>query len=89
VPARTVRRSLRSDGPAFTAALKEFDRLLRLYPQFGDPQVDLEVGGGQVRIGIIRPLSVRYGINEERRIVFCATLPTLLPMDKTDASLGE
>lgn len=50
----------RGDGPAFTAALKEFDRLLRIYPQFGDPQIDLEVGGGQIRLGIIRPLSVRY-----------------------------
>jgi hypothetical protein len=70
----------RGDGPAFTAALKEFDRLLRLYPQFGDPQIDLVVGGGQIRLGIIRPLSLRYGINEDRRIVFCAALPVLLPM---------
>ena len=31
----------RGDGPAFTAALKEFDRRLRLYPQFGDQQLDL------------------------------------------------
>jgi hypothetical protein len=46
----------RGDGPAFTVALKEFDRLLRLYPQFGDPLSDLEVGGGQLRLGIIRPI---------------------------------
>jgi hypothetical protein len=79
----------RGDGPAFTAALKEFDRLLRLYPQFGDPQIDLEVGGGQVRLGIIRPLSMRYGVNEELRIVFCGTLPILLPKAKPDAPAGE
>jgi hypothetical protein len=72
----------RGDGPAFTAALKEFDRLLRLYPQFGDPQIDLEVGGGQVRLGIIRPLSMRYGVNEDLRIVFCTAPPVLLPMDR-------
>ena len=72
----------RGDGAAFTAALKELNRLLRLYPQFGDPQIDLDVGGGQIRLGIIRPLSMRYGVNEERRLVFCTTLPTLLPMDR-------
>jgi hypothetical protein len=74
----------RGDGPAFAAALKEFDRLLRLYPQFGDPLSDLQVGGGQIRLGIVRPLSVRYGVNEDMRIVFCAAAPILLPMDKPD-----
>lgn len=72
----------RGDGPAFAAALKEFDRLLRLYPQFGDPQIDLKVGGGQIRLGIVRPVSMRYGVHEENRIVFCGTPPILLPMDR-------
>jgi hypothetical protein len=27
----------RGEGEAFLAALKELDRRLRLYPQFGDP----------------------------------------------------
>jgi len=79
----------RGDGPAFTAALKEFDRLLRLYPQFGDPQSDLVVGGGQVRLGIIRPISMRYGVNEDRRIVFCAALPVLLPMSAPDTPTSD
>jgi hypothetical protein len=79
----------RGDGPVFTAALKEFDRLLRLYPQFGDPLSDLQAGGGQVRLGIIRPISMRYGVNENLRIVFCATLPVLLPIDKPDISSDE
>jgi hypothetical protein len=74
----------RGDGPAFSAALKEFDRRLRLYPQFGDQQLDLTEGGGQIRVGIIRPLCMRYGVNEERRIVFCTAPPVLLPMDKAD-----
>lgn len=79
----------RGDGPALTAALKEFDRRLRIFPQFGDPQTDLDVVGGQVWLGIIRPLSMRYGVNEDLRIVFCGTLPTLLPMDKPEAQTSE
>lgn len=79
----------RGDGEAFAAAYQEFDRLLRLYPQFGDPLSDLVVGGGQIRLGIIPPLSMRYGVNEELRIVFCAAPPVLLPMARTDTSEGE
>lgn len=84
-----MQATARGDGPAFTDALKEFDRLLRLYPQFGDPLSDLQVGSGQLRLGIIRPLFMRYGVNENLRIVFCGTLPVLLPMDKSDVSSGE
>lgn len=79
------RAAARGDGPAFTAALKEFDRLLRLYPQFGDQQIDLVVGGGQIRLGIIRPLSMRFGVNEEKRVVFCTSPPVLLPMDRSES----
>jgi hypothetical protein len=32
---------------------------------------------------------MRYGVNEDLRIVFCGTLPTLLPMDKPDVSSDE
>jgi hypothetical protein len=79
----------RGDGPAFTAALKEFDRRLKLFPQFGDQQIDLTEGGGQIRVGIIRPLSMRYGINEEKRIVFCTAPPVLLPLDRPDVKASE
>lgn len=79
----------RGDGPAFTAALKEFNRRLRIYPQFGDQLLDLMEGEGQIRVGIIRPLSMRYGVSEQRRIVFCTTLPVLLPVDRSDVSAGE
>lgn len=72
----------RGDGPAFLAALKAFAERLPVYPQFGDPLSDLEVGGGQLRLGIIRPISMRYGVNEDLRIVFCGTLPVLLPMTR-------
>ena len=38
----------RGDGEAFVAALKEFDRRLQLYPQFGEPLIDLAREPGQV-----------------------------------------
>jgi hypothetical protein len=69
----------RGDGDAFLAALKEFDRRLCLYPQFGEPLVDLKREAGQVWIGVVRPLAMRYGILDERRIVMVAALPVLLP----------
>ena len=69
----------RGDGEAFLAALREFYRRLQLYPQFGDPLIDLGENPGQIRIGIVPPLAMRYGVLEERRQVFVAALPVLLP----------
>jgi hypothetical protein len=80
---------VRGDGVAFAAALAEFKRRLALYPQFGDPQIDLKAMPGIVYQGIIRPLSMRYGVFEDRRLVFCGAPPVLLPMRKPDASVGE
>jgi hypothetical protein len=42
----------RGDGPAFAAAYQEFERRLRLYPQFGDPQIDLTAEPGVIYLGI-------------------------------------
>ena len=78
----------RGDGVAFIAALTEFRRLLPLYPQFGDPQIDLKGEPGIIYNGIIRPLSMRYGVFEER-LVFCGAPPVLLPMDRPDTSANE
>jgi hypothetical protein len=69
----------RGDGEVFLAALKEFDRRLRLYPQFGEPLIDLTHESGQVWIGIVRPLAMRYGVFDERRVVMVAAIPVLLP----------
>jgi hypothetical protein len=69
----------RGDGAEFVAALQEFDRRLRVYPQFGDPLVDLVAEVGQVRLGMVPPLAMRYGVLEERRLVLVAALPVLLP----------
>ena len=68
----------RGDGEAFVAAVKEFHRRLCLYPQFGEPLIDLTQEAGQDWIGIIRPLAMRYGIFDERRLVVVAALPVLL-----------
>jgi hypothetical protein len=70
----------RGDGEAFAAALKEFHRRLTIYPQFGDPLLDLTEGQGQIRTAIIRPLALRYGVHEDRRLVLVVALPVLLPM---------
>jgi hypothetical protein len=81
--------SVRGDGPVFAAAMKEFDRLLRLYPQFGDPQINLTEEPGVIHLGIVPPLSMRYGVYEERRLVLVVALPILLPMAKPDEEAKE
>jgi hypothetical protein len=77
---------MRGDGEEFIAALKEFDRRLRIYPQFGEPLVDLKKEPGQVWIGIVRPLAMRYGVFDERRLVIAAAIPVILPKSKSEAS---
>ena len=77
----------RGDGEAFLVALKEFHRRLCLYPQFGEPLIDLTQESGQVWIGIIRPLAMRYGVFEERRLVMVAAIPVLL--SKSEPQQGE
>ena len=74
----------RGDGHAFAAAATEFIRRLRIYPQFGDPLIDLTHEVGQIRLGVIPPLSMRYGVLEEHRIVFIAARPVLLAMTTFD-----
>jgi hypothetical protein len=69
----------RGDGEAYLAALQEFGRWLRVYPQFGDPLTDLLAEVGQIRLGIVPPLAMRYAVFEERRQVFVAALPVLMP----------
>ena len=69
----------RGDGARFAEALRDFDRRLRVYPQFGDPLMDLHTHSGQVRLGVVLPLVMRYGVFEEPRRVIAAALPALLP----------
>jgi hypothetical protein len=76
----------RGDAEAFLAALKEFHRQLCLYPQFGEPLIDLTQELGQVWLGVVRPLAMRYGVFDERRVVMVAEIPVLLPKGETPKS---
>lgn len=53
---------MRGDGSAYLAAVREFDRRLRVYPQFGDPLLDLLHESGHLLIGVVPPLSMRDGV---------------------------
>jgi hypothetical protein len=76
----------RGDGEAFLAAVKEFHRRLCLYPQFGEPLSDLTQESGQVCLGIVRPLAMRYGIFDEERVVMVTEIPVLLPKSEPQES---
>jgi hypothetical protein len=76
----------RGDGEAFLAAVKEFDRRLSLYPQFGEPLTDLKQESGQVWLGIVRPLAMRYGVLDARRVVMVSEIPVLLPKSEIQES---
>ena len=56
-------------GARFVAALQEIDRLLQLYPQFGEPLRDLVAEPMTFWIGVVSPLVVRYCVDESRRLV--------------------
>lgn len=79
----------RGDGPAFAAALKAFRDRLPNYPQFGDPLYDLAAENGQIYTGVIPTIAMRYGVFEDRRLVFCGSPPILMPMAGPDASANE
>jgi hypothetical protein len=78
----------RGDGERFAAALREFHRRLCLYPQFGEPLIDLQTEPGKIYNGIIRPIAMRYGVHEDRRLVMVGALPVLLPMLSEDSGSG-
>jgi hypothetical protein len=60
-------------------AIKEIDRLLHIYPQFGEPRRDLETEGESVWSGTVPPLVVEYVLDEERRLVFVVDPLDTLP----------
>jgi hypothetical protein len=57
-------------GPATLDAVKALDARLRLYPQFGEPLLDLKTEGETLWTGTIPPLVVQYIIDDARRLVF-------------------
>jgi hypothetical protein len=66
------------DGRAFLTALAEFHRRLRVYPEFGDPLVDLTQHDGHIRLGVVPPLTMRYAVLEDQRAEFVGARPVLL-----------
>jgi hypothetical protein len=68
-------------GPQFVAAVKEIDRRLRIYPQFGQPVYNLKLEPAQVWIGVVPPLVVRYSLDAERRLVMVG-IP-ILPLPRS------
>ena len=74
--ARAQERGL---GPQVLDAVKEMDRLLHTRPRFGDPLIDLALQPGQLRMGTVPPLVVKYALYEDKRLVIVtrpiATLP--------------
>jgi hypothetical protein len=57
-------------GQQVLDAVKQIDARLRVYPQFGEPLLDLHTKGERLLVGTISPLVVRYIIDEENRLVF-------------------
>jgi hypothetical protein len=74
--ARAEERGL---GSQVSAAVREIDRHLHEYPQFGQPLRDLSIESSQQWVGLVSPLVVHYAIYEEQRLVIVsrpfATLP--------------
>jgi hypothetical protein len=73
----------RGDGEAFLAAVKEFHRRLCLYPQFGEPLIELTQEMSRVWLGIIRPSPCATGSFDEKRVVMVVDIPVLLPKSES------
>jgi hypothetical protein len=69
--ARAEERGL---GSQVRAAVRDIDRYLHEYPQFGQPLRDLALESSQQWVGVVSPLVVHYAIYEDRRLV-TVTIP--------------
>jgi hypothetical protein len=64
------RAAAAGQGQQVLDALKKAERVLRIYPQFGDPFRDLTTPGETVYAASFPPLYVEYIIDEPNRAVF-------------------
>ncbi len=64
-----ARASARGLGRDALTAVKEIDRRLRIYPQFGQPLQDLQQRPAQLWVGTVPSLVVRYVLDEANRQV--------------------
>jgi hypothetical protein len=67
------RAQARGHGKEYLEAAREIDWRLRIYPQFGEPLMDLTQQPGTIWHGTVGPLVVRYAIYEDLRLVVVAT----------------
>lgn len=72
-------------GPQFLAALKEIDRRLHIYPQFGEPLRDLKLKPLQRWIGVVPPLVVQYCVDDDKRLVMVGVPIQPLPNSGLDS----
>lgn len=61
-------------------SLIELDKRLSIYPQFGEPLLDLHLDSAQIWIGVIPPLVAKYVIYENQRQVW--VVAPLLMIDR-------
>ena len=61
-------------GSQVRTAVREIDRYLHQYSQFGQPLRDLSLESSQQWVGVVSPLVVHYAIYEEKRLV-TVTIP--------------
>ena len=60
-------------------AIKELDHRLRVYPQFGEPLMDLKLKPARLLVGVVGPLVARYFLDEEKRLVMVVAPITPMP----------
>jgi hypothetical protein len=73
------RAKARGLGRQVYDAVQAINDRLRIYPQFGEPLYDLKLEPGQVWLGTVPPLTVRYVLIEARRLVMVVIPFTPLP----------
>lgn len=66
-------------APLLLDALREIERRLRVYPQFGQPLRDPSVDPAQLWVGVVPPLVLHYILDESQRRVMVALPPQPLP----------
>jgi hypothetical protein len=63
----------------FLDALKRINRILTIYPQFGEPLRDLQIPGQTLHALVSDPLLVRYILDETNSTVFIVEPFEVLP----------
>jgi hypothetical protein len=75
-----ARASAKSRFAELVQAIRDIDCRLRWIPlDFGQPLQDFEWLGIKEHIGVLRPLVVKYGVDETRHIVYVVIPFKLLP----------